>query len=228
MDEDFKRLMGVCGELAQDFSEGLVFIGGIAVYLHAFNHEHTRMLAETTHDADVYVSLKDLSDLRDQEELTSNKRLSKHQIIKNGFEVDVYTERQAGLRLSYDEVMAHSETLDVMRVACLEHLLVLKLGAYKDRKSSAKGDKDGRDLLRLAAVMDLSSTAFRKALVEAHLDSDDVELLEALSKSSLPVAMTGGNVHEARALRHSMNRLVEALKPPQATDHPRSVMRPKN
>ena len=74
---EFDRLLAACKELADYFPHGIVFIGGIAVYLHAVNTPSVRELAELTHDADLYISLADMGDLRDLEEVTANRRLSK-------------------------------------------------------------------------------------------------------------------------------------------------------
>ena len=148
-DTDFRELLTACQEIAITFSEGVIFIGGIAVYLHAINGDSTSGLAEFTHDGDFYISLADMADLRDIEQVTANRRLSKHQLIKRGFEFDIYTERQSSLIVPYDQVAAYSETFDELRVACLEHLLVLKLEAYRDRRNSSKGQKDSKDIIRL-------------------------------------------------------------------------------
>src|SRR6185436_10365237 len=104
------------------------------------------------YDADFYISFADMGDLRDIEEVTANRRLSKHQMIKHGFEFDIYTERQSTLVLPYDVVLASSQIVGGIRVASPEHLLVLKLEAFADRKGSAKGDKDAKDLLRIAVA----------------------------------------------------------------------------
>ena len=66
----------------------LVFIGGIAVYLHTINAENLADLAEATRDADLYISISGFSDLRDIEEVSANPRLSKHEFRKDGFSFD--------------------------------------------------------------------------------------------------------------------------------------------
>ena len=83
-----------------------------------------------------------MADLRDLEQLTPNRGLSKHQLIKRGIEFDVYTERHSALIVPYDQVIASSINFDLLKVAALEELFVLKLEAYRDRYSSTKGSKD--------------------------------------------------------------------------------------
>lgn len=211
-EKEFGQLMGACTELAGYFPEGLVFIGGIAVYMHSIHHQATRDLAETTHDADLYISLADMADLREIEELTANRRLGKHQLIKRGFDFDVYTERHSNLRVAYDEVMAHAHQYDGMKVACLEHLLVLKMAAYQDRKGSVKGEKDARDLLRIATIAEQSNQGLRVELVLPYWADDEIELLKQLGKGPAAVDLAHGNVHEARAFRRHVENLVSVLE----------------
>jgi len=210
-DDEFEVLLTACSELARTFPDGAVFIGGIAVYMHAKNHTETAGFAETTHDADFYISLADMGDLRDMEEVTPNRRLSKHQLVKRGFEFDIYTERQSSLIVPYDAVVAESTVYGDMRVASLEHLLALKLEAFLDRKDSGKGDKDAKDLLRIAAVADRAGMRFRAALCAPYLRDDHLPLLDRVEKGPYAVAMARGNAVEAKKLRESFGRLSHQL-----------------
>lgn len=200
-DQDFARLISACSEIAELFPEGLVFIGGIAVYLHAINHDKTRHYAESTHDAYFYISIADMADLRDLEEVTSNRKLSKHQMLKKGFEFDIYTERLSSLIVPYDVVAAHSILYGGVRVAALEHLMVLKLEAFLDRKGSAKGEKDAKDLLRIGAVAHVSDQGFRPDLALPYLRDEHMELLEIVERGPYAAALARGNAVEAKRLR---------------------------
>ncbi|MFN0062929.1 MAG: hypothetical protein ACKVPX_10485 [Myxococcaceae bacterium] len=209
---EFEQLVGACTELAQMFPDGLVFIGGIAVHLHVTNTASVRDLSEFTHDADFYISLADMGDLRDIEEVTPNRRLSKHQLIKRGFEFDVYTERQSNLIVPYDAVRAHAVLFEPFRVASLEHLLVLKLEAFRDRRQSAKGEKDAKDLVRIACVAQASKRAFDPSLAAPYLSDDHVELLELVRKGPAAVSMARGNAVLAKKLRAAVERVSTSLK----------------
>ena len=210
-EQEFSRLLQASAELAELFPDGLVYIGGIAIYVHAINQKKTQALAETTHDADLYISLADMADLREVEELTSNRRLGKSQLVKRGFEFDVYTERHSSLRVPYDEVAAHSCVYDAFRVASLEHLLVLKLAAYEDRRGSVKGEKDARDILRIAAVADALGQPLRRELVLPYFSGDELNLLRAIAKGPAPAALAKGNAHEAKAYRSCIQAAIEEL-----------------
>lgn len=211
-DEDFERLLAACAELAELFPEGVVFIDGIAVYLHAINLPGTRELAEATHDADIYISLADMADLRDIEEVTANRRLSKHQMVKHGFEFDIYTERQSSLIVPYDAVVAHAAVYDGIRVASLEHLLVLKLEAFADRKGSAKGDKDAKDLLRIGAIASRGAKGFKAAVSAPYVRDVHVDLLTLVERGPQVTSLARGNAMAAKRLRQEFAALVAAVK----------------
>lgn len=208
----FSVLLSACAELAQFFPDGVVFIGGIAVYLHAMNGVATAALAETTHDADLYISLVDMADLRDMEELVPNRRLSKHQMIKSGFEFDIYTERQSSLVVPYDAISAYAVDYEGIRVAALEHLLVLKLEAFADRKGSAKGEKDARDLLRICAVAASTHGGIRPDLALPFLSSDRIDLLDQAARGSQALALAVGNAPYAKKLRQFALDAVQRLR----------------
>lgn len=211
LNSDFNVLLSTCKTLSEYFEDGLVYIGGIAVYLHSINHERTSVLAEATHDADFYISFSDMTDLRDLEEVTPNRRLQKSQFIKNGFEFDIYTERLSSLVVPYDQVLAHSVQYDGMRVASLEHLFVLKLEAFLSRKDSAKGGKDARDLIQLAVVASLTGD-FKPALIAPYLDDVHLELFERIRKSPEVVTLAGGNAVKAKAIRQDVSTLLTSIE----------------
>lgn len=212
MDQDFKQLLGACAELSSLFPDGIVFFGGMAVYLHAINEEATRHLAETTHDADLYISQADLADLREIEELTSNRRLSRHQMIKRGFEFDIYTERMADLPVPYDEIMSSSEKMDEIKVAGLEHLLALKMAAYQDRKASVKGEKDARDIVRIACLLSYRDEPLDATKILPYWHDEELDLLDRITKGPAAMTMSGGNAHEAKIFRTAIKNLAESLR----------------
>lgn len=208
---DFKKLLSTCKTLSEFFEEGLVYIGGIAVYLHSINHERTAQLAESTHDADLYISFADMADLRDIEEVTPNRRLQKSQFIKSGFEFDVYTERLSSLIVPYDQVLAHSIQYDGLRVASLEHLFVLKLEAYLNRQGSSKGNKDARDLIQIAMVATLTES-FYPNLAAPYLDDAHLELFTSIRKNPEVVALAGGNAVEAKSIRQDVDAFLAKIE----------------
>lgn len=204
--QEFERLIASCNEIAGCFPDGIAYIGGIAVYLHAINNGVAK-LAEFTHDADFYISMADASDLREIEELTTNRRLSKHQFIKNGFEFDVYTERQSSLIVPYDAIMARSVDYDGIRVAGLEHLFALKLEAYRDRQGSAKGSKDAKDLIRIALIAE--NVGFDDKIAASYLGDEHIELLKRLKLAPEISAMAMGNAVVAKQIRRQFTAIAD-------------------
>lgn len=207
--EEWNALWKGIREINDLFPDGVVFIGGVAVYLHIDRDALPAGFVEFSHDADLYFSLADFADLRDIEEVTANRRLNKHQIIRHGVEYDIYLERHNSLAVPYSEARAHSVVIDGMRVACLEHLLVLKLDAYGSRKGSSKGAKDERDLIRICYL--LAGKGFDMKLILPYLDSDRVNLLGGLRNSPGYLVLCEGNAHQARPVRDAVNGVVRQI-----------------
>lgn len=149
--EEWDLLWKGIREIHEWFPDGMVMIGGIAVWLHARTVMDCAYI-DLSHDADFYLSMADYADLRELEAVTQNRRLGKCQIIKNGIDFDIYVENQSDLVVPYSAIAAHSVVIDGIRCACLGHLLALKYKAWQDRRSSSKGGKDLKDLARILVV----------------------------------------------------------------------------
>lgn len=185
-------------KLIQDgFEPGVVFIGGVAVFAHIMESAY-RDFFSFSHDADFVISLSDYTDLKDIEQVTPNRRLSKAQFYKGGFEFDVYVEGQNDLSVPYGEIAAHSEVKFGIRVACQAHLLVLKLKALESRGGSSKGEKDEDDVIRILLTMDEDDVSPH---LMARLDDNMVLNLERIVRSDASVRLTSGNLHRASELR---------------------------
>lgn len=208
--DDWKRLWAGVREISGLFPDGVVFIGGIAVLLHVQSKKLPERFVELSHDGDFYVSLADFADLRDLEEVTANRRLNKHQIIKDGMEYDVYLENHNALSVRFNDVMQSSEVVDGVRIASLEHLLLLKLDAYRSRRGSAKGAKDERDLVKICFL--LAETGLHLGRLTPYLTPENLESLALLRKSGEFLVICGGNAHEARELRESVLEVVSRIE----------------
>lgn len=199
MKNTFDRLLATSIEVGRLYEPGLVFIGGIAVYLHALNHEKVAGYAEATNDGDVYISTSGLIDLRDIEELSQNTRLSKHEFQKNGFSFDVYSERNSRLPVPYADVVAHAINYDGVLAAAPEHLLVMKLEAAIDRHGSEHGRKDAKDIIRLLLVGEQSN--FDADLSVKFMRDDHLKHLQQVVKGPEFLSITQGNSKQAKTLR---------------------------
>lgn len=208
--EEWRKLWAGIREFSETFPDGVVFIGGVAVLLHVRGQKLPERFIELSHDGDFFVSLADFADLRDLEEVTANRRLNKHQIVKGGVEYDVYLENHNGLNVKYADVVASSQVVDGVRVASLEHLLLLKLDAYASRRGSAKGAKDERDLIKILYLLDQST--LRAERLTGYLTDETVATLGLMKKSTEFMTICGGNAHQARDLRAGVLRVIERIE----------------
>jgi len=197
-------------EVAEMFPDDTVFIGGIAVYLHSVASGLAPNLIEKSHDADLYISLPAYDDLRSIESVTSNPRLRKKQFIKYGMDYDVYLEHNNSLLVSFADILAGSIVIDHVRVASLEHLLLLKLMALESRSGTPKGPKDERDVIRI--VLLLKQHGVTKSRLERYFTTDMARTLEQLSHSREFVTLSRGNLHEARTLRDTYSTMAASFQ----------------
>jgi hypothetical protein len=203
----FHKILDLCSSLSQNLHD-LVFIGGVAVYLHALAQASKNVTPEASHDADLMISFSDYGVLKDEAEITHNRRLAKHQMIVDDIELDVYVEHLNNLIVPYDEVFMHSLEVEGIRVACLEHLLVLKLEAFKTRGSSGKGEKDRRDVAKIGLLLG------RRAdldLITPYLRSELAMLLKTIAKSSVFFELCAHNAHAAKKARSSFETFVASV-----------------
>jgi hypothetical protein len=201
-------------EYQEEFPDNLVFIGGIAVYCHSTGHDEANAFTEYTHDADFMIATPQFYELREGEFVTKNARLGKYQTERHGVEFDIYEQQISHLAVPVEEVIAASEIQNKIRVASLEHLLVLKTAAFLDRQSSPKGEKDANDITRiLFLIADKQITPHRLK----HLTPDMNETIERISKSDAPLRLARGNAHFAHKIRSKvklgLEKVENGLKP---------------
>jgi hypothetical protein len=194
--------------LVAEYPDDLVVIGGVAVYLHTVAFAGHELPIEFTHDADIAAALVSLADLRDQYEVVPNRRLSKHQVTVGDTEIDLYVERYNDLRVDYPELAMAAVELEGIRVACLEHLLLLKLDALAARWRSAHAEKDRRDVAKLLVMLRDTEPCFALA----HGTADDLDLLERVLRSDAFMQLARNNALTARRLRDRASTFVDNLK----------------
>ena len=204
-DEAWKTLWPNVVELGTDFKD-VVFIGGIAVYLHSKNQQIDALAAvdliEFSHDIDLCVSLPDFADMRDAYIVTPARQGGKQQMIMRNRGVDIYVERNHRLAVPYDELKAYAVAYDGLKTACLEHLLILKLDAAADRLASPKGEKDRRDIAKIGLLMDHPGE-----ILLPYLSDDRLALLAHTAKSPVFMEIAQGNAHHAKVLRERFERI---------------------
>ncbi len=157
-------------------------IGGWAAWL------HTRSAKST--DIDLIVDFEELSRLRDRFQLEKNDRLKKYEIHADGFDIDIYLPHYSTtLALPAAFILEQEAVIDGFRVPSAEALLALKLGAWRSRRRSVKGQKDLLDIEGLLGVA-------RRSRFDAVLRASG---LAAEAQATLQHALTEAQ----EAIRHS-------------------------
>jgi hypothetical protein len=203
----FSQIINTCQALSSQLSD-VIFIGGVAVYLHSMAKSNSIVVPESSHDADFMISFSDYGILKDHEEITSTPRLSKHQMLLNHVEFDIYVEKINKLVVPYDEVAAHAATLQGISVACLEHLLVLKLEAYTDRRNTSKGDKDRRDIAKIGILLG-GKTKYQ--LIIPHMHEELVRMLADIARSQVFYELCQKNAHMAKKARKAFATVAQKI-----------------
>lgn len=189
------------------FPNDTIAIGGIAVYLHALHANRPDLPAEFTHDADFLIGAPSWSDIRGSFQTSANRRLSKYQIVIDNIEFDLYLERNHKLRVDFPEMATNSVKISGVRVAGLEHLLLLKLEALYDRYASAHGAKDRRDVGKILVMLAGTKPHF----VLVHATDKDVRMLDRILNSATFYDISNGNAHAASKLKRQASIFVDAL-----------------
>jgi hypothetical protein len=199
MENNWDHILDISRFITSEYGDA-VFIGGVAVSCHA--SRLGSRFQESSHDGDFYISLMGKAAMRDRYEVRrNNTNIIKDSVLIEGEELDVYVEHQHSLGIQFPEIFAASEVIEGIRVAALEHLLILKLDAAKDRWGTGKGEKDVRDLARIVALLDRP----KHVLLAPFLSPIRMETLgRALGRSDL-VQLMGLNPHEGSKFRAQLD-----------------------
>lgn len=204
-DEEWNSILTAMQDLCDDYGTGIVIIGGVAVWLYSQALKDERLM-QKSHDADFYISVENFCTLRTFEVITSNRRLGKYQIMKNGADFDVYVERQSSLIVPFEAIRASAQLIDGMQCASLGHLLTLKTHAYAERKMSDKGVKDAADIAKILMMIATTHTDSTDDEKLAHdmmffLDEETPLLDRVLNSNAIFYAMSGKNDHISKSYK---------------------------
>lgn len=209
--DEWTEVWAAACKLSSEY-EDIVFIGGVAVFVHLSNASVDEAMLEFSHDVDACISISDYADLRDFYVATPNKRLNKTQIEIGAAEIDLYVEHANALAIPYGEIKAHRVDYDGIRVAALEHLLVLKLDAAIDRERSPKGAKDRRDIAKIGYM--LGERGMQPELIRPFLTSPRKDFLQSVEKSTAFIEVTRGNAFLAKKIRSGYQHMLGAVCTP--------------
>ena len=148
-----------------------VLIGGWAIYL------HTKALKSK--DIDIVVDYPTLFELKQKYGLSKNDFLKKYEIKLEYFDIDIYVPAFSKLAVSPKDILANYTLIEGIKVVEPEILLLLKQGAYSERKHSTKGKKDALDIALILLHTELDFKKYDKWAKDA--TSQRRQLKEILS-----------------------------------------------
>ena len=153
-----------------------ILIGGWAIYLYTKMHK--------SKDIDIIVDYDVLRSLSSLGNVQKNDRLHKYEIKSGRFDVDIYLPGYSRLALPAEEIFKElNRVVDGFHVPTPEALMVLKLGAAKERLKSIKGEKDAIDILSMLFFSDFNPALFKK-IVERNKDKEYPRLLLQILRSA--------------------------------------------
>lgn len=130
--------------------------------------------------------------------------------------MDIYVEQQHGLVVPYEEIKQFVVKIDDINIASPCHLLILKLKAWQDRRNSAKGEKDKRDIICILSVMDIdpdSKTTVPMGILKKYLSIDDIkDLTDIVMDFSVFSTITDNRVKDARKIQDKAKKVLYAIQ----------------
>ncbi|MEX2017222.1 MAG: hypothetical protein WD876_02005 [Candidatus Pacearchaeota archaeon] len=148
-----------------------ILIGGWATYLW--------VRQQKSKDIDIVVEIKELQKLK-SENLSKNHNLKKYEIKSDEIDVDIYVSYFSKLTIAPENLKKYIKKIEGFNVVSSEVLIILKQGAYEDRKNSVKGEKDKIDIMSLLFFSDVDIGAYKSILKEYSLDHYARNLIDLL------------------------------------------------
>lgn len=137
-----------------------ILIGGWAIYL------WTRQ--QKSKDIDIVVEISELQKFKN-ESLSKNDNLKKYEIKIEEIDVDIYASHFSKLAIAPENLKKYTKKVEGFNVVSPEALIILKQGAYEDRKDSIKGEKDKIDILSLLFFSGVNFKSYKSILKEYSL-----------------------------------------------------------
>lgn len=157
-----------------------VVIGGWSVYLYTKLHK--------SKDIDIIVDYETLRLLQSEYTLNKNDRLKKYEIKLDEFDIDIYLPGYSKLTVPVKDVIANTTLREGFNVPRPEFLLLLKTGAFIDRKDSIKGEKDSIDLVGLIFYADIDFALLKRLIDRYELEGYARTLAETVKRFDVNLA----------------------------------------
>lgn len=164
-----KKSWEILQELRKEYD--FILIGGWATYL--------LTKQQKSKDIDIVVDLNELQKLK-KKNLMKNDNLKKYEIKVDEIDVDIYLEYYSKLTIPTEDIKKYSIEIQGFKVASPETLLILKQGAYFDRKNSIKGQKDLIDIVSILFFTEIDFKKYKEILKKYSLKDYENELKSLL------------------------------------------------
>ncbi len=137
-----------------------ILIGGWAAYLWTKQQK--------SKDIDIVVEINELQKLK-AESLSKNNNLKKYEIKIEEIDIDIYVSHFSKLAIAPENLKKYVRKIEGFRVVAPEVLIILKQGAYENRKDSVRGEKDKLDILSLLFFSEIDFKYYKSVLKEYSL-----------------------------------------------------------
>jgi len=169
-----KKSFEILAELKRQYK--FILIGGWAVFLYTHSLK--------SKDIDVVIDYEELEKLRENFDLAKNERLKKYEIIIEEIDIDLYLPFYSNPGIPAEEIKKYTQTIEGFLVPRPEILLILKQGAYLERLTSPKGQKDKADIISLLNSDLIDFKFYRKILKKYNLEDYLGELKNLLQSTN--------------------------------------------
>jgi len=112
--------------------------------------------------------------------LSKNDNLKKYEIKDGEVDIDIYVSYFSKLTIAPENLSKYAKRIEGFKVAAPEALIILKQGAYEDRKNSIKGEKDKIDILSLLFFSDINFKDYKSILKKYSLNHYTANMVNLL------------------------------------------------
>ena len=204
MDNDFQLKLNRIKEMSKLTDNKIIMISDVATYFYSVQNKSNIGLLEYSNNINLLIDIGSFKDLIDYYGgCYENKCLNKYELKIDDIDCNLYLENNHSLLFSYEELFEHSQLILDIRVPAIEHLLKLKLIAYKDRKQSIKDEKDKHDIIKLLYFADIKNKPNVKILIDNKFDFKNVinQCYEILKDNKAFLSMCNNDAHLASKLK---------------------------
>jgi hypothetical protein len=172
-EKSFKALQ----DLKREFN--FILIGGWAVFLYS--------KALKSKDIDIIIDYNQLEEFKKKFNVFKNERLKKYEAKLEEMDIDIYLPFFSDLKFPVAEIKNHIQSVEGFKVPIPEALLILKIGAYFERKETTKGSKDLIDIFSLLKSGEINWKTYREIIEKYNLDETN-ERLKGLVSSQKAIS----------------------------------------